>query len=140
MALHGPHQVAQKSTSTGTADEATSVWKFASVTSKVLGLAMAPCCSTEDRGLCPMLPDARLSSAPSHPRAMSLKVFFPQDVVDSWITSDKVELSGETMTFRGRQLSLRMVPGYYFNRVAGGSDDANQLIGRAKSKAALSAL
>jgi hypothetical protein len=71
---------------------------------------------------------------------MFLKVFFPQDVVDSWISSDKVELSGEIMTFRGGPLSLRMVPGYYFDRIAGGSDEANQLIGRAKSKAALSAM
>jgi hypothetical protein len=71
---------------------------------------------------------------------MSLKVFFPQDVVDAWISSDKVELSGEIMTFRGRVLSLRLVPGFYFDQVAGGSDESNQLLGRAKSKAALSAL
>ena len=71
---------------------------------------------------------------------MSLKVFFPQDVVDAWISADKVEVSGEFMSFRGRGLSLRMVPGFYFDHVAGGSDEGNQLLGRAKSKAALSAL
>ena len=75
------------------------------------------------------------------PRAlMSLKLFLPQDVVDSWITADKVELAGETMTFRGSGLALRVVPGLYFDHVAGGSDEAAQLLGRAKSKAAISAM
>jgi hypothetical protein len=71
---------------------------------------------------------------------MSVKVFIPQDVVDSWITTDKIELSGELMTFRGHALTLRLVPGFYFDHVAGGSDEQNQLLGRAKSKAAVAAL
>jgi hypothetical protein len=71
---------------------------------------------------------------------MSVKVFIPQDVVDSWVTADKVELSGEVMTFRGSGLALRMVPGYYFDHVAGGSDEGHQLLGRAKVKAAIAAM
>jgi hypothetical protein len=71
---------------------------------------------------------------------MSLKIFLPQDVVDSWITADKVELSGEVMTFRGRPITMRLVPGYYFDKVAGGSDEGHELLGRAKSKAAVAAL
>jgi hypothetical protein len=71
---------------------------------------------------------------------MSCKVFLPQDVVDAWITADKVELSGEILTFRMAALALRLVPGFYFDHLAGGSDEANMLLGRAKSKAALSAL
>ncbi len=71
---------------------------------------------------------------------MSVKVFIPQDVVDSWITSDKVELSGEVMTFCGSRLALRMVPGYYFDHVAGGSDEGHNLVGRAKVKAAVNAM
>lgn len=71
---------------------------------------------------------------------MSLKIFLSQDVVDSWITADKVELSGEIMTFRGSGLAWRLVPGLYFDHVAGGSDEAAQLLGRVKSKAAVSAL
>ena len=72
--------------------------------------------------------------------AMLIKVFLPQDVVDSWITADKVELAGEFMTFRGTGVVLRMIPGFYFDHVAGGSDEGAQLLGRAKSKAAVSAL
>jgi len=71
---------------------------------------------------------------------MSDKVFIPQDIVDSWVTADKVELSGEVMTFRGAGLALRMVPGYYFDRVAGGSDKGHDLLGRAKVKAAINAM
>jgi hypothetical protein len=71
---------------------------------------------------------------------MFVKVFLPQDVVDSWITADKVELSGETMTFRGTSMALRLIPGFYFDHVAGGSDEGHELLGRAKSKAAVSAL
>jgi hypothetical protein len=71
---------------------------------------------------------------------MSFKVFLPQDVVDTWIAADKVELAGEVMTFRGSGVALRVVPGYYFVQASGGSDDANQLVGRAKLKAAVAAM
>jgi hypothetical protein len=71
---------------------------------------------------------------------MSVKVFIPQDVVDSWVTADKVELSGEVMTFSGLGVALRMVPGYYFDHVSGGSDKGHNLLGRAKAKAAIAAM
>jgi hypothetical protein len=71
---------------------------------------------------------------------MSVKVFIPQDVVDSWVTADKVELSGEVMTFRGLGVALRMVPGYFFDHVAGGSDEGHNLLGRVKAKAAIAAM
>lgn len=71
---------------------------------------------------------------------MSFKVFLPQDVVDNWVTADKVELAGAIMTFREAGLSLRLVPGYFFQRVSGGSDEGHNLLGRAKMKAAVAAL
>jgi hypothetical protein len=71
---------------------------------------------------------------------MAIKVFIPQGVVDSWITADKVELSGEVMTFRDCGLSLRLVPGYFFGHVSGGLDEGHQLLGRAKAKAAIAAM
>ena len=71
---------------------------------------------------------------------MSVKIFIPQDVVDSWLTADKVELSGEIMTFRASGLAVRGLPGYYFDHVAGGSDEGHQLLGRAKMKAAIAAM
>ena len=39
---HGPHQGAQKSTSTGTSDSSTSAWKLLSVTSETLPAISAP--------------------------------------------------------------------------------------------------
>jgi hypothetical protein len=87
-----------------------------------------------------MLGCTRAQELGSRADRMSTKVFLPQDLVDSWVTADKVELTGETMTFRSRGLTLRLVPGFYFDRVSGGSDDGHQLLGRAKSRAAISAL
>src|SRR5829696_3132506 len=40
---HGPHQGAQKSTSTGASDSMTSAWKFASLTSWRVPAMLAPC-------------------------------------------------------------------------------------------------
>jgi hypothetical protein len=71
---------------------------------------------------------------------MSVQVFIPQDVVDAWVKADQVELYGEVMTFCGPRLAMRMVPGYYFGRVAGGSDEGHNLLGRAKVKAAIDAM
>ena len=71
---------------------------------------------------------------------MSTKVFLPQDLVDAWLTADKVVFSGEIMTLRGSALALRMVPGHHFEHVAGGTDEGHELLGRVKSKAAVSAL
>jgi len=69
-----------------------------------------------------------------------MKIFIPQEIVDRWVASDRVDLSGEVLTFRGRPVALRMVPGYFFDRVSGGTDDAHGLLGRAKAGAAIAAL
>jgi hypothetical protein len=71
---------------------------------------------------------------------MSMKVFLPQDLVDTWITTDQVDLAGEVMTFHRRPVILRLVPGFYFDHVAGGTDESHELLGRVKSKAAVAAL
>lgn len=71
---------------------------------------------------------------------MSVKIFIPQDHVDTWVTTDKVDLAGEILTFRGSRLSLRVVPAYFFDHVSAGSDEGPRLLGRAKTKAAVAAL
>jgi hypothetical protein len=71
---------------------------------------------------------------------MQLKVFLPQDIVDAWVTSDKVDLNGETMTFKSSGLALRLVPGYFFDHVSAGTDTGHDLLGKAKAKAAITAL
>jgi hypothetical protein len=71
---------------------------------------------------------------------MSIKAFIPQEIVDAWVTADKVDLAGETMTLRASRIALRVVPGYFFDHVSGGSDEGPKLLGRVKTKAAVSAL
>jgi hypothetical protein len=71
---------------------------------------------------------------------MSVKVFIPQDIVDSWVTADKAELTGEIITFRDLSVALRLVPGFFFGQLVGGSDEAHRLLGRAKVKAAIAAM
>jgi len=71
---------------------------------------------------------------------MSVKVFIPQNVVDSWVTADKIELLGEVVTFRGSGVAVSMAPACYFDRVAGGSDDGNNLLGRVKTKTTIDAM
>ncbi len=71
---------------------------------------------------------------------MSFKVFIPQELVDTWVTSDKIDIAGEMLTFRTGGISLRVVPGCYFDHVSGGSDEGPKLLGRAKTKAAVNAL
>jgi hypothetical protein len=71
---------------------------------------------------------------------MSVKVFIPQELVDAWVTGDKVDLAGEMMTFRESRIVLRVVPGYFFDHASGGSDAGPKLLGRTRTKAALAAL
>jgi|GEM_PF-954778 hypothetical protein len=80
------------------------------------------------------------SSTEAVPAEILVKIFIPQDLVDRWVTADKVELSGEIMTFGGSGLAVRMIPGYYFDHVAGGSDEGHKLLGRAKMKAVIAAM
>jgi hypothetical protein len=71
---------------------------------------------------------------------MAVKIFIPQDQVDTWVTTDKVDLAGEVMTFRKSRISLRVVPAYFFDHVSAGSDARPALLGRVKTKAAVHAL
>lgn len=71
---------------------------------------------------------------------MSVKIFIPQDQVDTWVTTDKVDVAGEIMTFRNSRVSLRVVPAYFFDHVSGGSDAGHALLGRVKTKVAVGAL
>ncbi len=71
---------------------------------------------------------------------MPLKVFIPQSVIDAWVSSDRVDLQGEFLTLRAAGLSLRLVPASHFQRVSGGGEDRNGLLGRVKDQEAIAAL
>jgi hypothetical protein len=70
---------------------------------------------------------------------MALKLFIPQEALDSWLSADKVSLEGEILRLLGTNFSLRLVPGCYFKGVQAGNDEPG-LVGRAKAKAAVTAM
>jgi hypothetical protein len=71
---------------------------------------------------------------------MPVKLFIPQETVDSWLSAERVNLEGEMLQLLGGGLVLRLVPGCHFRSVQAGSDEAFNLLGTVKAKAAISAL
>ena len=71
---------------------------------------------------------------------MSVKLFIPQETVDSWLSAERVNLEGEMLQIMEGSLVLRLVPGFCFTSVQAGSDQPFDLLGKVKTKAAVSAL
>lgn len=65
---------------------------------------------------------------------MTVKVFIPQAVIDGWVASDRVEISGDVLTFRADAVALRVSAASYFKTVSAGSDAPFGLLGRVKSE------
>jgi hypothetical protein len=70
---------------------------------------------------------------------MALKLFISQDALDSWLSAERVVLDGENLRLAGTNIALRLTPGCHFMGVQAGHDE-HALLGRAKSKAAVTAL
>lgn len=68
------------------------------------------------------------------------KLFISQAAIDAWVSSDRVDLQGEVLTFRGGVGALRLRAASFFRKVAGDGDDRRNLIGRVKDEDALAAL
>jgi hypothetical protein len=71
---------------------------------------------------------------------MPVKFFIPQETIDSWLSVERVNLEGEMLQLPGGDLVLRLVPGCCFMSVQAGSDQPFNLLGKVKTKAAVSAL
>jgi len=71
---------------------------------------------------------------------MPVKFFIPQETIDSWLSAERVNLEGEMLQLMGGSLVLRLVPGFCFTSVQAGSDQPFDLLGKVKTKAAVSAL
>src|SRR4051812_24719008 len=65
---------------------------------------------------------------------MFAKVFISQAAIDSWISSDQVEVSGSLLSFRSRAGALTLIPAAHFRSVAGGKDDPHGLVGKVKDE------
>ena len=70
---------------------------------------------------------------------MALKLFISQEALDSWMSAEGVILEGEILRLAGSNIALRLVPGCHFNGVQAGNDES-ALLGRVKSKAAVTAM
>ena len=70
---------------------------------------------------------------------MALKLFIPQDALDTWLSADKVNLEGEVLRLAGGAIALRLVPGCHFKGLQAGNDDS-ALLGKVKAKAAVTAM
>jgi hypothetical protein len=72
--------------------------------------------------------------------SMSVKVFITQDVIDNWMEGDRVQVTGDVITFAAAGASARLVPAYHFVRMQAGDDGQNRLLGRVKVNATVLAL
>jgi hypothetical protein len=70
---------------------------------------------------------------------MALKLFIPQESLDSWLSADKISLEGETLGVLGTNITLRLVPGCHFKGMQAGNDEQG-LLGKVKAKAAVTAM
>ncbi|MBK8942728.1 MAG: hypothetical protein IPM79_35320 [Polyangiaceae bacterium] len=71
---------------------------------------------------------------------MRNRVFFPQESLDEWMADDRVDFSGDELTMKGESRRYRVVEAVRVLREVTEGPDANELIGKVKSKAYLAEL
>jgi hypothetical protein len=62
------------------------------------------------------------------------RVFFPVSALDLWIGEGKVELSADELTIRGENRRYRILEAARVVAEVSGSPDANELIGKVKTR------
>jgi hypothetical protein len=65
------------------------------------------------------------------------QLFISQDRLDAWNAEQRVHLAGDVMTLSEDGRSFRIRPAVRFLRVAGSSDDPNQLIDTVRDERSL---
>ena len=65
---------------------------------------------------------------------MRNRVFFPQDALDEWLSSDRVDLKGEELILKSEGRRYKIIEGLRIVREVTGSGDPNELIGCVKSR------
>jgi hypothetical protein len=61
------------------------------------------------------------------------RVFFPQQALDYWLSEDKVELSGSSLTFKAERRRFRVVEAVRVLRKDTQLEDAFELVGKVKT-------
>jgi hypothetical protein len=68
------------------------------------------------------------------------RVFFPQTALDQWVAEGKVELSGDELTVRAGARRYRILEAARVLAECTGLPDANELVGKVKTRLHLSEL
>jgi hypothetical protein len=68
------------------------------------------------------------------------RVFFPQAALDQWISEGKVDLAGEELTIKAEARRYRILEAAHVTSEVTGLPDANELVGRVKTRLYLSEL
>jgi hypothetical protein len=71
---------------------------------------------------------------------MKNRVFFPQAALDEWIADDRVDLRHDELTIRSEGRRYRIIEAIRVLREVTGGPDANELLGKVKSRAFLNEL
>lgn len=71
---------------------------------------------------------------------MPLKVFISQGAIDTWVSSEQVEIAGNLLSFRTRAGGLELVPASLFQRISAGQTDPHTLVGKVLDEEAILAL
>jgi hypothetical protein len=65
---------------------------------------------------------------------MQNRVFFPQEALDAWMTAGTIDLKGSELTIVAEGRRYRIAEAVRILREVSGTPDANELVGRVKSK------
>lgn len=68
------------------------------------------------------------------------RLFFPQTLLDTWISDDRVELVGDELTLRDEGRRYRIVEAVHVLRDVAGAGDAGKLVGKVKTKEQLTSV
>src|SRR5438067_3907845 len=149
IARQGPHQAAQKSTSTGSPEARTSFWKLSSVKVFTSGLAIVSVpprvwsiCRPPARPSIHLRPPARAGNQSRADRAakawmfdarrgcatrMADYLFVPQSVLDRWSEQGRIAVDGNVLTILGEKKSFALTSAVRFIKMEAGDDNAGLL-------------
>lgn len=68
---------------------------------------------------------------------MQNRVFFPQSILDQWLSTGKVDLRGSELTILEQDRHYQIAEAVYVTREVSGAPDNNNLVGRVKPKEGL---
>jgi hypothetical protein len=71
---------------------------------------------------------------------MAAKVFISQAALSAWVSTDKADVQGDTLTLRALGVPLRLSPASHFRGVSGPGEDRHGLVGKVKDESAIAVL